>query len=118
MHPAFSVIFFTSISGAGLGLLAWLGGLMLFGRLPSAGLTIVALLLGAILAALGLCSSVLHLGQPMRAWRAFSQWRSSWLSREGVLALATFLPLLWLLALLWPQLGPVQRMFLPIRDMV
>ena len=34
----------------------------------------------------GLLSSTLHLGHPERAWRALSQWRSSWLSREGVLA--------------------------------
>src|SRR5690606_3054204 len=26
------------------------------------------------------------------AWRAFSQWRTSWLSREGVLAVATYVP--------------------------
>jgi DMSO reductase anchor subunit len=101
MHPAFSVIFFTSVSGAGFGLLAWLGALLACGRQPSPMLTIAALLLGAVLAAAGLCSSVLHLGQPLRAWRAFSQWRSSWLSREGILALATYLPLLWLLATSW-----------------
>ena len=34
----------------------------------------------------GLVSSTLHLSHPERAWRAFSQWRSSWLSREGVAA--------------------------------
>jgi DMSO reductase anchor subunit len=44
------------------------------------------------LAAAGLGSSVLHLGRPERAWRAFSQWRSSWLSREGVFSLLTFVP--------------------------
>ena len=37
---------------------------------------------------LGLLSSSPHLGHPERAWRAVSQWRSSWLSREGALALA------------------------------
>ena len=41
---------------------------------------------------LGLLSSTLHLGHPERAWRALSQWRSSWLSREGVVALATYVP--------------------------
>ena len=30
----------------------------------------------------GLGASVLHLGQPLRAWRAFLGWRNSWLSRE------------------------------------
>ncbi len=30
----------------------------------------------------GLLASVLHLGQPWRAWRCFLGWRKSWLSRE------------------------------------
>ncbi len=42
----------------------------------------MGLALGLIAA--GLLSSTGHLGRPERAWRAFSQWRSSWLSREGV----------------------------------
>jgi DMSO reductase anchor subunit len=48
--------------------------------------------LAALLVTLGLLSSTFHLGHPERAWRAFSQWRSSWLSREGVAAVATYLP--------------------------
>ena len=55
--------------------------------------------------AAGLFSSVAHLGQPTRAWRAFSQWRSSWLSREGVVASACFLPAL-LLGWMALQLEP------------
>ena len=39
-------------------------------------------------------SSTLHLGNPQRAWRALSQWRSSWLSREGVMAITSFAPLI------------------------
>jgi DMSO reductase anchor subunit len=46
--------------------------------------------LGAI--TFGLLSSTYHLGRPQRAWRAFSQWQSSWLSREGVVAVATYVP--------------------------
>ena len=38
-------------------------------------------------------SSTAHLGHPERAARAYSQWKSSWLSREGVLATATYVPL-------------------------
>jgi DMSO reductase anchor subunit len=38
-----------------------------------------------------LLSSTLHLGHPERALKAFTQWRSSWLSREGVFAVATLL---------------------------
>jgi len=105
MHPAFSVIFFTTASGAGFGLFAWIGLLALTNQLPGrmpAGLALVA---GAVLAVAGLFSSVAHLGQPMRSWRAFSQWRSSWLSREGVVAVACFLPALWLGLMLW-QSGP------------
>jgi formate dehydrogenase iron-sulfur subunit len=30
----------------------------------------------------GIALSVLHLGQPLKAWRAFLGWRKSWLSRE------------------------------------
>jgi DMSO reductase anchor subunit len=54
------------------------------------GVVSLALALGLITA--GLLSSTAHLGRPERAWRAFSQWRSSWLSREGVLSIVTFLP--------------------------
>ena len=50
------------------------------------------LALGSITA--GLLASTLHLGHPERAWRAISQWRSSWLSREGLLALLTYIPAL------------------------
>jgi formate dehydrogenase iron-sulfur subunit len=30
----------------------------------------------------GIALSILHLGQPLKAWRAFLGWRKSWLSRE------------------------------------
>lgn len=111
MHPAFSVIFFTTGSGAGFGLLAWLGLMALAGGLPPRAASLSLLLLGAALSAAGLLASLGHLGQPTRAWRAFSQWRSSWLSREGVFAVATFVPVLWLgwLMLAGPTGGPVER---------
>ncbi|MCX7889027.1 MAG: dimethyl sulfoxide reductase anchor subunit [Rhodobacteraceae bacterium] len=86
MHPAPSVIVFTVASGLGFGLLAFLG---LGWPVPAPGLP--AFLhwgLGYLLAAGGLVASTFHLGHPERAWRAFSQWRSSWLSREGVAAVA------------------------------
>jgi DMSO reductase anchor subunit len=51
------------------------------------------------LTAIGLVSSTFHLGKPLRAWRAFSQWRTSWLSREGLLALSTYVPALALIGL-------------------
>jgi len=52
----------------------------------------------------GLLSSTLHLGHPERAWRAVSQWRSSWLSREGLASLITYIPAL-VFALGWVLLG-------------
>jgi len=91
MHPAKSVILFTTTSGAGAGLLIWLGLFGLAGRLsPEMFFHIVAFGLAFVLVTMGLLSSVFHLGHPERAWRALSQWRSSWLSREGVTALATY----------------------------
>ena len=90
MHPAASIIFFTTASGLGYGLAAVLG----FGVLDPASLSAkIAHVLALALIAGGLLSSTLHLRNPQRAWRAFSQWRTSWLSREGVLAVATFVPL-------------------------
>ncbi len=88
MHPALSVIAFTTLSGAGFGALAWLG-LLLAAAPYSRAAWAVSLFIAAAVAAAGLVSSLGHLGQPQRAWRALSQWRSSWLSREGVFALAT-----------------------------
>jgi sulfite dehydrogenase (quinone) subunit SoeC len=91
MNPAYSVILFTTASGAGYGLLALLG-LVGFnhGVSSSLGFAITSLGLAFALITLGLVSSTLHLGHPERAWRALSQWRSSWLSREGISAVATY----------------------------
>lgn len=94
MHPAYSVIFFTVSSGAGFGLLAVIACGTLLGWWHPNDTTGpgIALLAGSTLAIAGLLSSTFHLGHPERAWRAMSQWRSSWLSREGVLAIAGFVP--------------------------
>ena len=90
MHPALSIVFFTTASGAGFGLLFLLGVGVPLGLLPVSPWFGVAALASAFgLAVGGLLSSVFHLGRPERALRAFSQWRSSWLSREGVLSVAT-----------------------------
>lgn len=122
MRPAFSIIVFTVLSGAGYGLL-FLCGLLVVGAgipasygaasfadfhsgaaaatsmLPDPRIALALFLAtGTALVSLGLLASVAHLGQPLRAWRAFSQWRSSWLSREGVLSLLTYLPII---ALAW-----------------
>jgi DMSO reductase anchor subunit len=95
MNPAPSIVFFTTASGAGYGLLFWLGVLRAVGLVPqSPAFGLMALVLALMLITAGLVSSLKHLGRPERAWRALSQWRSSWLSREGVLAIATYIPAL------------------------
>lgn len=87
MYPAFSIIFFTVMSGFGFGLAT----LVVLNLVTLDGFFAMALALGTILvfSGAGLLSSTFHLGHPERAWRALSQWRSSWLSREGVLAIVT-----------------------------
>jgi DMSO reductase anchor subunit len=109
MHPALSVIFFTTASGAGYGLLAVLGLYALIGRLPQdLGFGLSAMLVALGLVTAGLLSSTFHLGHPERAWRAVSQWKTSWLSREGVMALASYVPALAFgLAWCFPALAPL-----------
>lgn len=88
MHPAPSVILFTTLSGLGFGLLVFLGL-----GLPAVTGT-VAFVFYAIAYALavgGLLASTFHLGRPERAWRALTQWKTSWLSREGVCAVAALI---------------------------
>lgn len=93
MNPAYSVIVFTTASGAGYGLLVALAAATLAQLVPlDPALGATCVLVGLALVTVGLMSSTLHLGRPERAWRALSQWRSSWLSREGVAAIVTYLP--------------------------
>ena len=83
MHPAPSVILFTSLSGVGFGLLFFLG----LGMPASTGLNaFIFYAIGYVFAVGGLLFSTFHLGHPERALKAFTQWRSSWLSREAWLA--------------------------------
>jgi DMSO reductase anchor subunit len=105
MHPALSVILFTTVAGAGYGLLGLLCGLGATGYLPQdRWLAIVGFALGFLAVTFGLIASTFHLGRPARAWRAFFFWPSSWLSREAVLSLATLIPVaLFLHAWLQPQ---------------
>lgn len=101
MHPAFSVIFFTTSSGAGYGLLALMGIFGAAGLLPAdRWVGLAGLFMALALITTGLMSSTFHLGRPERAWRAMTQWRSSWLAREGVMAVLTYIPAL-LMGLGW-----------------
>jgi sulfite dehydrogenase (quinone) subunit SoeC len=102
MNPTFSVILLTTASGVGYGMLAWLGVLNVLRLLPASPTLGVALIFVAlVLSAVGMFASLFHLGRPERAWRAVSQWRTSWLSREGVLALLTILPTVGFAAAWW-----------------
>lgn len=86
MHPAPSVILFSTLSGLGFGFLAFLG----WGALQPSGWAAFFLWgLGYGLAVAGLLASTFHLGNPKNALKAFTQWRTSWLSREAWASVAT-----------------------------
>ena len=88
MHPAASVIIFTSLSGLGFGLLVFLGlGIII----PTGFMALIIFTLAYVLAVGGLMASTFHLGRPERALKAFTQWKSSWLSREAWLAVAALI---------------------------
>ncbi len=95
MHPAFSVVFLTTLIGAGQGLflaLFTVESYAAFGLLPpqAGGFYALGSAIALILLMLGLIASFFHLGHPERAWRAATQWRTSWLSRE-VIVLPVFM---------------------------
>ena len=97
MHPALSVILFTVLSGFGYGLFISLALVDLFDQPTAARVFVNGGIAGLILVTGGLLSSTLHLANPRNAWRAFSRFRTSWLSREGVFAILFYLPALpWL----------------------
>jgi DMSO reductase anchor subunit len=91
MHPAKSIILFTTISGMGYGLIISLLMFQVYvGHTLSFISYFVIFILSMILISVGLLSSTLHLGHPERAHFALTQWRSSWLSREGVFAILLY----------------------------
>lgn len=105
MHPAFSVVFLTTLIGAGQGLYL---AAFCAQTLASAGLLaspgdrfhIASGLVALLFMAVGLGASFAHLGRPERAWRAAAKWRTSWLSREVIL-----LPICMAFALAWAVLN-------------
>jgi len=91
MRPAFSVLFLTTLIGAGQGLFIALFFVELFAAASvTPGFFVGGSLLVLVLCGLGLIASFFHLGHPERAWRAAMMWRTSWLSRE-VIALPAFM---------------------------
>ncbi|MGI9025589.1 MAG: dimethyl sulfoxide reductase anchor subunit family protein [Burkholderiaceae bacterium] len=92
MHPAFSILFFTTLAGAAQGLVFALALAVLFGLQLAPGFLTIALGLAEVLLVAGLASSFLHLGHKMRAWRSVLMWRTSWMSRE-VIVLPAFIVL-------------------------
>jgi DMSO reductase anchor subunit len=115
LHPALSVIVFTTLAGVGQGVvmaiaLSTLGGVALPGSLAPVGLAVSLALL-----VISLGASFLHLGRPERAWRAVLMWRTSWLSRE-VIVLPAFIAVtaLWLALHLWQEGGAFRDGVMPV----
>lgn len=100
MHPAFSILFFTTLAGAAQGLVVALALAALFGKGLAPGFLTLALGVAEVLLVAGLAASFMHLGRKSRAWRAVLMWRTSWMSRE-VIVLPAFIALvaLWWLSL-------------------
>ncbi len=96
MQPAFSVIFLTTLIGAGQGLFLALYTVELYSLFeflpaqPGPAFYAPGTALAFALLALGLVASFFHLGRPERGWRAAARWRTSWLSRE-VIVLPAFM---------------------------
>ena len=93
MHPGFSLIFLTTLIGAGQGLYLGLYAAELATLAqaivpPDRGFWVGGSLLSLAFTGLGAVASLFHLGHPERAWRAMAMWRTSWLSREGIAVLA------------------------------
>jgi DMSO reductase anchor subunit len=115
LNPAFSVVFFTTLAGAGQGLVTALAVAVLAGAAISRGIVAIGLVVSLVLLVVALGASFLHLGRPERAWRAVLMWRTSWLSRE-VIVLPAFIALvaLWLALRVGERPNPWGDVVLPI----
>jgi sulfite dehydrogenase (quinone) subunit SoeC len=113
MNPAFSVILFTTISGAAQGLIVVMALARLF-NVPISEPFENAGLMAAFFMLIGsLGASFLHLGRPERAWRAVAMWRTSWLSREVIV-----LPLFIGVVGVWCFIGKSAHIVLPMLAIV
>src|SRR3954470_18192837 len=106
MRPAFSVVFLTTLIGAGQGLFLAVYAAQLGDRAADPLFFTTGAAFATVLAALGLVASFFHLGRPERAWRSAAMWRTSWLSRE-VIVLPAFMGLVLIYGVLhyleWPE---------------
>ena len=108
MHPAFSVIFLTTLIGAAQGMfMALVTGqfysmVNLLDPQDSVSFYFSGSVIVLVFLSGGLIAAVFHLGKPSyfltRAWRGVTQWRTSWLSRE-LIALPAFILLVAVYAL-------------------
>jgi DMSO reductase anchor subunit len=91
VKPTASIIVFTVMSGAGLGLLSLLalGNEVVATPVLSRQGALVAVMAALVMAGIGFASSSLHLARPANAWRSFTRFKTSWLSREAVFAVVT-----------------------------
>ncbi|WP_308914800.1 dimethyl sulfoxide reductase anchor subunit family protein [Jannaschia sp. LMIT008] len=80
MHPAPSVILFSTLSGAGFGLFVFLG---LMPVPPVGWAAFVFFAVAYALSVAGLLSATFHLKNKKNAWKSYREWRTSWLSREA-----------------------------------
>lgn len=82
--PHWPLVWMLVLTQMGIG--TWWAGLAERGAIRKS-----AFILSLALTATGVIASVFHLGQPLKAWRAFLGLRKSWMSRE-ILAFSLFLP--------------------------
>jgi DMSO reductase anchor subunit len=113
MHPAFSVLIFTVVSGAGYGLifLTVLCHLLGLSVMQDKTLLLTSAILATVLISAGLLASTLHLTNPKNAWRAFSRFITSWLSREAVFAVLYYPFLLVYLLGVWLMDGQLNALY-------
>jgi len=97
-HAHWPLVLMLVFTQAGVGLLA-------SGSLMFTASALPILISGALIFYAGMGASVLHLGQPLKAWRFFLGLKTSWLSRE-ILAFSLFAPIPFALCVL-PFLSPL-----------
>ena len=124
MKPALSVMVFTVLSGAGLGALAIVAlfdlafSIGAIEPIAPAAVVSLAAIVGLILVIAGLCASVIHLANPKNAWRAASRWRTSWLSREAIVASSVIIVAALYVVAIRGEAHPVWRSLLALATIV